>query len=106
MSLNVSDFFEDIHNVGLLTEYIRPYFSTADADVSNNYPCEIIKSVSISNLIISEYDVVQALRSLKYTYAPESDGISLCILKLFSGDLCCFIYSFIYYYRKRKPIVF
>lgn len=68
-------------------EYFRLYFSTADVDLSNNFPYQIVNSVSIPNLIISESDVLQALRLLKYTYVIEPDGIPSCILKSCSDEL-------------------
>lgn len=65
MSFNCHYLSEAIKILNLFAECFRRYFSNAYSNASNNSPYQIINSVSIPNLMISETHVFQALRSMK-----------------------------------------
>lgn len=69
----VSAFPGDIKKTNIFLEYIREHFSTADFDSTYDYSYQITNSISILSFIISENDILQGLRSLKYSCASDND---------------------------------
>ncbi|KAL9900271.1 uncharacterized protein ACN427_007570 [Glossina fuscipes fuscipes] len=88
VSFNGSESSDDFESSNLFAEYFRQNFSTANFDLSENYPYSISNSVSIPNFVISENDVFEGLNSLKYNCSPGPDGIPSCVLISCAGELC------------------